>query len=58
MQVLLKSRSGAARQVPKRSWEIEVMPPDETAFNSGARAYRCLASWYRTRKARTSQFGA
>ena len=41
--VLLGSRSGAARKIPAASWEIDVVPPDEAAYDSGARAYRCLA---------------
>jgi hypothetical protein len=41
--VLLQSRAGAARQIPAASWDIEVVPPDDAAFASGARAYRCLA---------------
>jgi serine/threonine protein kinase len=41
--VLLRSRSGAAQRIPAASWMIQVMPPDEAAFGSGARAYRCLA---------------
>jgi hypothetical protein len=41
--VLLRSRAGAARQIPAASWELDVVPPDEAAFDSGARAYRCLA---------------
>ena len=41
--VLLRSRAGAARKIPAASWEIDVVPPDEAAYDSGARAYRCLA---------------
>jgi hypothetical protein len=41
--VLLRSRAGTAQKIPAASWEIEVVPPDEAAFDSGARAYRCLA---------------
>jgi len=43
VSVLLGSRAGAARQIPAASWDIEIMPPDEAAYGSGARAYRCLA---------------
>jgi hypothetical protein len=43
VQVLLRSRSGAALKIPAASWMIQVVPPDEAAFASGARAYRCLA---------------
>jgi hypothetical protein len=41
--VLLRSRAGAARKIPAASWEIDVVPPGEAAYDSGARAYRCLA---------------
>ena len=57
MPVLLKSRVGAARQIAKREWEISVMPPDQAAFDSGARAYRCVAHRLRGATPRTSQFG-
>ena len=57
MPVLLKSRLGAARQIAKRQWEISVMPPDQAAFDSGARAYRCVAHRIRGATPRTSQFG-
>ena len=43
VSVLLRSRAGAARKIPAASWDIEVVPPDEAAYDSGARAYRCLA---------------
>jgi Protein kinase domain len=43
VSVLLRSRAGAARKIPAASWEIDVVPPDEAAYDSGARAYRCLA---------------
>jgi len=55
--VLLTSRRGQARQIPKRSWEIDVLPPDQTAFDSGARAYRCLAHPLTRHPPRTAQFG-
>ena len=43
MRVLLASRLGAAREIPQGSWQIQVLPPDEAAFEGGARAYRCVA---------------
>ena len=43
MRVLLRSRRSHLKQIPAGSWEIEVLPPDEAAFSSGARAYRCIA---------------
>ncbi len=43
MHVLLASRLGAAREIPQGSWQIQVLPPDEAAFQGGARAYRCVA---------------
>jgi serine/threonine protein kinase len=54
--VLLRSRVGQARLIPRSRWAIQVVPPDETAYNSGVRTYRCLASLgYQASKA--SQFG-
>jgi hypothetical protein len=44
LRVLLRSRVGRARLIPAKEWEIQVMPPDEAAYYSGARAYRCLAT--------------
>ena len=55
--VLLRSRLGAARRIPRTNWTISVMPPDQAAFNSGARAYRCVAGKIRGADPRTSQFG-
>jgi hypothetical protein len=57
MQVLLKSRQGAARLLPRAAWAVEVMPPDEAAFDSGNRAYRCLAHLTRGPDPSTVQFG-
>jgi hypothetical protein len=56
-QVLLASRRGAARQLPAGSWQIAVMPPDEAAFDGGARAYRCLAARSSGAASSISQFG-
>jgi len=57
MRVLLQSRLGAARQIPQASWAVEVMPPDEAAFDSGDRAYRCLAHRTTGPDPSTAQFG-
>jgi len=57
MHVLLESRLGAARQIPRASWAVEVMPPDEAAFASGDRAYRCLAHRTSGPDPSTAQFG-
>ena len=57
MQVLLASRRGAARQLPAGSWQIAVLPPDEAAFDGGARAYRCLAARSSGAESSTSQVG-
>ena len=57
MAVLLRSRLGRARQIPQASWEISVLPPDETAFDSGARAYRCVAHVLTGRDRSVSDFG-
>jgi hypothetical protein len=37
--------------------EIDVLPPDEAVFNSGARAYRCIAHVLSCTDPSTSQFG-
>jgi Protein kinase domain len=57
MRVLLASRRAAAREIPPGSWAIEVMPPDEASFGSGARAYRCVAHSVSGPDPSTSQFG-
>ena len=57
MRVLLASRRGAALGIPAGSWQITVLPPDETAFDGGARAYRCLAARSSGAESATSQFG-
>jgi hypothetical protein len=57
LPVLLRSRLGPARRFPDSSWEIQVLPPDEAAFDSGARAYRCVAARVGANPA-TSEFGA
>jgi serine/threonine protein kinase len=56
-RVLLASRRGTALGVPAGSWQITVLPPDEAAFDSGARAYRCLAHQSTGPGPSTSQFG-
>jgi hypothetical protein len=43
LPVLLASRRVAARRIPASSWQIEVLPPTEAAFDSGTRTYRCVA---------------
>jgi len=55
MPVLLASRRATARQIPARSWQIEVMPPTEAAFDSGTRTFRCVAGVVGTQSS-TSQF--
>ena len=42
-KVLLASRTGAALPVPPSAWSIQVMPPDEAAYDTGVRTVRCLA---------------
>jgi serine/threonine protein kinase len=54
--VLLGSRVGRARLIPRSRWMIQVVPPDEQAFDSGVRSYRCLAA-VEEMEPRTSQFG-
>jgi hypothetical protein len=56
VSVLLRSRAGAAQKIPAASWEIQVVPPDEAAYDSGARAYRCLAHVLTGPDPATSQF--
>src|SRR5258708_7362452 len=55
LPVLLRSRRARARLIPQ-SREIDVLPPDEAAFASGARAYRCLAHALTGPDPRTSEF--
>ena len=55
--VMLRSRVGRARLIPRSQWTIQVVPPDEAAYNSGVRTYRCLAA-LGYNESRTSQFGA
>jgi hypothetical protein len=54
--VLMASRTGAALPVPRSTWQIQVMPPDQTAYNEGVRTYRCLAG-HGLDELKTSQFG-
>jgi hypothetical protein len=56
LPVLLRSRRALARIIPPQSWQIDVLPPDEAAFSSGARAYRCLAHARSGPNPRTSEF--
>ena len=55
LPVLLDSRRADARRIPASSWQIEVLPPTEAAYNSGARTYRCVADVTGS-QASTSQF--
>jgi serine/threonine protein kinase len=55
-KVLLASRTGAALQVPQGEWSIQVMPPDETAYDTGVHTVRCLAG-HGLDELKTSQFG-
>lgn len=56
LPVLLRPRRPQARLIPPQSWEIDVLPPDEAAYASGARAYRCLAHAQSGPDPRTSEF--
>ena len=56
LKVLLASRTGAALPVPRSAWMIQVMPPDEAAYNTGVRTVRCLAG-LGLDELRTAQFG-
>jgi hypothetical protein len=55
LPVLLASRRVDARRIPASSWQIEVLPPTEAAFDSGTRTYRCVAD-VTGRQPDTSQF--
>ena len=55
-KVLLASRTGAALQVPQSAWSIQVMPPDEAAYDSGVRTVRCLAG-HGLDELKAAQFG-
>jgi Protein kinase domain len=55
-KVLLGSRTGAALHVPQSAWSIQVMPPDEAAYDSGVRTVRCLAG-LGLDELKASQFG-
>ena len=55
-RVLLASRTGAALRVPESAWSIQVMPPDEAAYDTGVRTVRCLAG-LSLDALKTSEFG-
>ena len=55
--VMLASRRGRALRLPAADWEIQVLPPSESAFSSGARAYRCVVTEIGHQPS-VSQFGA
>jgi hypothetical protein len=42
--VLLGSRRGAGLRPAQSRWDIEVLPPTQSAFGQGDRVYRCLAT--------------
>jgi hypothetical protein len=56
LKVLLASRTGAALTVPQSAWMIQVMPPDEAAYNTGVRTVRCLAG-HGLDELKSAQFG-
>jgi hypothetical protein len=53
--VMLKSRVGQAARISSRKWETQVVAPDEAAFDSGVRTYRCIAGLH-LHNSFTSQF--
>jgi hypothetical protein len=57
MRVLLASRLGRAHPIPAKSWTIQALPPDESAYGSGARAYRCVATVIGATALHGSRFG-
>ncbi len=44
LRVMLASRHGRALRIPASAWRVDVLPPTEAAFYSGARTYRCVAN--------------
>jgi hypothetical protein len=44
MRVVLASRRSGALRIPVSAWQVDVLPPSEPAFDSGTRAYRCVAN--------------
>ena len=56
IKVLMASRTGAALRVPQSAWSIQVMPPDEAAYDTGVRTVRCLAG-HGLDGLNTAQFG-
>jgi hypothetical protein len=56
--VLLRSRNVRGLFDSTAHWIIQVAPPDEAAYDSGTRTYRCLAAPGGYGAARTSLFGA
>jgi serine/threonine protein kinase len=56
VKVLMASRTGAALRVPRSAWKIQVMPPDESAYNTGVRTVRCLAG-HGLDQLKSAQFG-
>jgi serine/threonine protein kinase len=55
--VMRQSQTSQAKQIPPGKWEIQVVPPDEAAFDTGVRTYRCIAWDGRPNGADNSQFG-
>lgn len=56
-RVLLLSRLSRAHRIPVKKWTIQVLPPDEAAYNGGARAYRCVATVIGATALHGSRFG-
>lgn len=52
-----RSVRGRARRIPVSDWSVAVLPPDNAAFDSGARAYRCVAGLTSGTEPSSSQFG-
>jgi hypothetical protein len=40
--VLMASRRGSATSIPRRDWEVSVLPPTRQEYEAGQRVYRCL----------------
>ncbi|GII31407.1 hypothetical protein Pmi06nite_48490 [Planotetraspora mira] len=42
MDILLRSRHGAAAKLTPDRWEVDVLPPSAARFAAGSRVYRCI----------------
>ena len=52
---ILRAEAASSWRIAASAWQIEVLPPTEAAFDSGARTYRCVAG-VTAEQPTTSQF--